>query len=150
MKKTRCKLLSILMAATISATMLLPQAKVSASEDAVAKVQQAYFPQKVTMKKAAKKTEPAEWNRTDVKVYKFGNAEDALYYMLTGGIKYYNSTYFKNPEKIKITPVESGSLFLVIAGDTGQAGAIYDSNKKLIKKVSSTYVKAQVNAGETY
>ncbi|MFR7385000.1 MAG: hypothetical protein ACLUTO_11900 [Anaerostipes sp.] len=37
MKKTRCKLLSILMAATISATMLLPQAKVSASEDAVAK-----------------------------------------------------------------------------------------------------------------
>ena len=56
MKKTRCKLLSILMAATISATMLLPQAKVSASEDAVAKVQQAYFPQKVTMKKAAKKT----------------------------------------------------------------------------------------------
>ena len=54
MKKTRCKLLSILMAATISATMLLPQAKVSASEDAVAKVQQAYFPQKVTMKKAAK------------------------------------------------------------------------------------------------
>lgn len=150
MKKIRCKLLSILMAATISATLLLPQAKVSASEDAAAKVQQAYFPQKVTMKKAAKKTEPAEWNRTDVKVYKFGNAEDALYYMLTGGIKYYNSTYFKNPEKIKITPVESGSLFLVIAGDTGQAGAIYDSNKKLIKKVSSTYVKAQVNAGETY
>lgn len=30
MKKTRGKLLSILMAATISATMLLPQAKVSA------------------------------------------------------------------------------------------------------------------------
>ena len=56
MKKTRGKLLSILMAATISATMLLPQAKVSASEDAAAKVQQSYFPQKVTMKKAAKKT----------------------------------------------------------------------------------------------
>ena len=37
MKKTRGKLLSILMAATISATMLLPQAKVSASEDAAAK-----------------------------------------------------------------------------------------------------------------
>ena len=68
MKKTRGKLLSILMAATISATMLLPQAKVSASEDAAAKVQQSYFPQKVTMKKAAKKTEPAEWNKTDVKL----------------------------------------------------------------------------------
>ena len=150
MKKTRGKLLSILMAATISATMLLPQAKVSASEDAAAKVKQAYFPKKVTMKKAARKTEPAEWNKTDVKVYKFGNAEDALYYMMTGGIKYYNRNYFKNPEKIKITPVESGSLFLVIAGDNEQAGAIYDADQKLIKKVSLTYVKADVKAGETY
>lgn len=150
MKKTRGKLLSILMAATISATMLLPQAKVSASEDAAAKVQQAYFPKKVTMKKAARKTEPAEWNKTDVKVYKFGNAEDALYYMMTGGIKYYNRNYFKNPEKIKITPVESGSLFLVIAGDNEQAGAIYDADQKLIQKVSLTYVKADVKAGETY
>lgn len=151
MKKTRGKLLSILMAATISATMLLPQAKVSASEDAAAKVQQAYFPKKVTMKKAARKTETAEWNKTDVKVYKFGNAEDALYYMMTGGIKYYNRNYFKNPEKIKITPVESGSLFLVIAGDNEQqAGAIYDADQKLIKKVSLTYVKADVKAGETY
>lgn len=151
MKKTRGKLLSILMAATISATMLLPQAKVSASEDAAAKVQQAYFPKKVTMKKAARKTEPAEWNKTDVKVYKFGNAEDALYYMMTGGIKYYNRNYFKNPEKIKITLVESGSLFLVIAGDNEQqAGAIYDADQKLIKKVSLTYVKADVKAGETY
>lgn len=150
MKKTRGKLLSILMAATISATMLLPQAKVSASEDAAAKVQQAHFPKKVTMKKAARKTEPAEWNKTDVKVYKFGNAEDALYYMMTGGIKYYNRNYFKNPEKIKITPVESGSLFLVIAGDNEQAGAIYDADQKLIKKVSLTYVKADVKAGETY
>lgn len=150
MKKTRGKLLSILMATTISATMLLPQAKVSASEDAAAKVQQAYFPKKVTMKKAARKTEPAEWNKTDVKVYKFGNAEDALYYMMTGGIKYYNRNYFKNPEKIKITPVESGSLFLVIAGDNEQAGAIYDADQKLIKKVSLTYVKADVKAGETY
>lgn len=151
MKKTRGKLLSILMAATILATMLLPQAKVSASEDAAAKVQQAYFPKKVTMKKAARKTEPAEWNKTDVKVYKFGNAEDALYYMMTGGIKYYNRNYFKNPEKIKITPVESGSLFLVIAGDNEQqAGAIYDADQKLIKKVSLTYVKADVKAGETY
>ena len=150
MKKTRGKLLSILMAATISATMLLPQAKVSASEDAAAKVQQAYFPKKVTMKKAARKTEPAEWNKTDVKIYKFGNAEDALYYMMTGGIKYYNRNYFKNPEKIKITPVESGSLFLVIAGDNEQAGAIYDADQKLIKKVSLTYVKADVKAGETY
>lgn len=151
MKKTRGKLLSILMAATISATMLLPQAKVSASEDAAAKVQQAYFPKKVTMKKAARKTEPAEWNKTDVKVYKFGNAEDALYYMMTGGIKYYNHNYFKNSEKIKITPVESGSLFLVIAGDNEQhAGAIYDADQKLIKKVSLTYVKADVKAGEIY
>ena len=150
MKKTRGKLLSILMAATISATMLLPQAKVSASEDAAAKVQQAYFPKKVTMKIAARKIEPAEWNKTDVKVYKFGNAEDALYYMMTGGIKYYNRNYFKNPEKIKITPVESGSLFLVIAGDNEQAGAIYDADQKLIKKVSLTYVKADVKAGETY
>ena len=150
MKKTRGKLLSILMAATISATMLLPQAKVSASEDAAAKVQQAYFPKKVTMKKAARKIEPAEWNKTDVRVYKFGNAEDALYYMMTGGIKYYNRNYFKNPEKIKITPVESGSLFLVIAGDNEQAGAIYDADQKLIKKVSLTYVKADVKAGETY
>lgn len=39
----------------------------------------------------------------------------------------------------------------MIAGDNEQqAGAIYDADQKLIKKVSLTYVKADVKAGETY
>lgn len=88
------------MARIISATMLLPQAKVSASEDAKKKSTAVLFSTESNDEKVAKKTEPAEWNKTDVKVYKFGDAEDALYYMLTGGIKYYNRTYFKNPEKL--------------------------------------------------
>lgn len=150
MKKTRCKLLSMIMAATVAVGMLSPQVKVSAADNAATKIQKQYFPKKTQAEKAARKTQPAEWNKKEIKVYKFGNLEDALYYTLTGGIKYYNQTYFKNPEKIKITPVESGALCLAVVGDTGQAGSIYDANQKLIKKMPLTYVKAHVNAGETY
>ena len=38
------------------------------------------------MKKTARKTEPEEWNQKEIKAYKFGTLEDALYYALTGGI----------------------------------------------------------------
>ena len=87
---------------------------------------------KTTMKKAARKTEPAEWNQKEIKAYKFGNLEDALYYALSGGIKYYDQNYFKNPEMIKITAVESGALGLAVVGDSKQEGVLYDSNKKMI------------------
>lgn len=150
MKKTKSKLFSILMAAAISATMLCSQTKVSAADDLAAKVSPSYFPSKTTMKKAARKTEPAEWNQKEIKAYKFGNLEDALYYALSGGIKYYDQNYFKNPEMIKITAVESGALGLAVVGDSKQEGILYDTNKKMIKKLPLSYVKAQVNAGETY
>lgn len=32
------------------------------------------------MKKTARKTEPEEWNQKEIKAYKFGTLEDALYY----------------------------------------------------------------------
>lgn len=150
MKKTRCKLLSIIMTAAVAVSMVSPQVKVSASDNTAANIQNQYFPKKITMKKAAKKTEPEEWNKKEIKVYKFGNLEDALYYAISGGIKYYNQNYFKNPEKIKITPVESGALCMAVVGDSGQAGSLYDSNKKLIRKLPLAYVKSHVNAGETY
>ena len=38
------------------------------------------------MKKTARKTEPEEWNQKEIKAYKFGTLEDALYYALTGGL----------------------------------------------------------------
>lgn len=85
----------ILMAAVISAAMLCPQAKVSAAEGLASKAATSYFPSKIVMKKTARKTEPAEWNQKEIKAYKFGTLEDALYYALTGGIKYYDQNYFK-------------------------------------------------------
>lgn len=150
MRKTGVKLLSILMAAAVSVSMISPTINVSASDQITAKLQKDIMPKKSELEKSAKKTEPEEWNKTDVKVYKFGTAEDAAYYLLTGGIKYYNKTYFKNPQKIKLTAVESGTMFVAISGDNDQAGAIYDADQKLIQKVQDSYVKAQVNAGDVY
>ena len=66
----------------------------------------------------------------EIKAYKFGTLEDALYYALTGGIKYYDQNYFKNPDLIKLTPVESGALGLAVVGDNKQEAILYDSNKK--------------------
>lgn len=153
MKKTRCRLFSIMMTAVVSVSMLSPQMNVAASENVATKaqqIQQQYFPKIAQVQKAARKTEPAEWNKKEINVYKFGNIEDAAYYMLTGGTKYYNKNYFKNPYKIKLTAVESGTLTLAVVGDTGQAGSLYDADQKLIKKLPLAYIKAHVNAGETY
>ena len=150
MKKMKSRSFRILMAAVISAAMLCPQVKVSAADGLVSKAATSYFPSKTVMKKTARKTEPEEWNQKEIKAYKFGTLEDALYYALTGGIKYYDQNYFKNPDLIKLTPVESGALGLAVVGDNKQEAILYDSNKKMIKKLPLSYVKAQVNAGETY
>ena len=150
MKKMKSRSFRILMAAVISAAMLCPQVKVSAADGLVSKAATSYFPSKTVMKKTARKTEPEEWNQKEIKAYKFGTLEDALYYALTGGIKYYDQNYFKNPDLIKLTPVESGALGLAVVGDNKQEAILYDSNKKIIKKLPLSYVKAQVNAGETY
>lgn len=150
MKKMKSRSFRILMAAVISAAILCPQVKVSAADGLVSKAATSYFPSKTVMKKTARKTEPEEWNQKEIKAYKFGTLEDALYYALTGGIKYYDQNYFKNPDLIKLTPVESGALGLAVVGDNKQEAILYDSNKKMIKKLPLSYVKAQVNAGETY
>ena len=150
MKKMKSRSFRILMAAVISAAMLCPQVKISAADGLVSKAATSYFPSKTVMKKTARKTEPEEWNQKEIKAYKFGTLEDALYYALTGGIKYYDQNYFKNPDLIKLTPVESGALGLAVVGDNKQEAILYDSNKKMIKKLPLSYVKAQVNAGETY
>ena len=150
MKKMKSRSFRILMAAVISAAMLCPQVKVSAADGLVSKAATSYFPSKTVMKKTARKTEPEEWNQKEIKAYKFGTLEDALYYALTGGIKYYDQNYFKNPDLIKLTPVESGALGLAVVGDNKQEAILYDSNKKMIKKLPLSYIKAQVNAGETY
>ena len=122
MKKMKSRLFRILMAAVISAAMLCPQVKVSAADGLVSKAATSYFPSKTVMKKTARKTEPEEWNQKEIKAYKFGTLEDALYYALTGGIKYYDQNYFKNPDLIKLTPVESGALGLAVVGDNKQEG----------------------------
>ena len=62
------------------------------------------------MKKTARKTEPADGIKKKLKRTNLGTLEDALYYALTGGIKYYDQNYFKNPDLIKLTPVESGAF----------------------------------------
>ena len=127
MKKMKSRSFRILMAAVISAAMLCPQVKISAADGLVSKAVTSYFPSKTVMKKTARKTEPEEWNQKEIKAYKFGTLEDALYYAL-----------------------ESGALGLAVVGDNKQEAILYDSNKKMIKKLPLSYVKAQVNAGETY
>lgn len=142
--------------AALSVTMISPQIKVSAfsGTEEVTKLKEQYLPKKITAKTTtkaiARKEEPAEWNRKEFNVYKFGNADDAAAYILSGGIKYYNQNYFKNPQKIKITATESGTLFLALAGDKNLKGTIYDANQKEISTFELLYVKAQVNEGEVY
>ena len=152
MRKLATKVFSIMMAAVVSVSMICPQVKVSAADkkEVAAKLQKKqYFPEQSQLKKASRKTQPEEWNKTEFKVYKFDKVEDATYYLLTGGTKYYNKSFFKNTQKIKITAVESGALFVGITADTGYAGAIYDSNEKLIEKTTS-FIKTDVKAGETF
>lgn len=152
MRKLATKVFSIMMAAVVSVSMIGPQVKVSAADkkEVAAKLQRKqYFPEKSQLKNAARKTQPEEWNKAEFKVYKFGNLEDAAYYLLTGGTKYYNKNFFKNTQKIKITAVESGALFVGITGDTGQAGSIYDANQKLIEK-TALFIRTDVKAGETF
>lgn len=152
MRKLGTKVFSMIMAAVVSVSMICPQVNVSAAykkETAVKLQRKQYFPEQSQLKKASRKTQPEEWNKTEFKVYKFGTLEDAAYYMLTGGTKYYNKNFFKNTQKIKITAVESGALFVGITGDTGQAGSIYDADNKLIEKTAS-FIKTDVKAGETF
>ena len=125
MKKMKSRSFRILMAAVILAAILCPQVKVSAADGLVSKAVTSYFPSKTVMKKTARKTEPEEWNQKEIKAYKFGTLEDALYYALTGGIKYYDQNYFKNPDLIKLTPVESGALGLAVVGDNKQKAILY-------------------------
>lgn len=147
MKKTG----TFILAAVLTTSMIIPQTNVSAADQKTAKLQKQYFLQKSGTKKAARETTPEEWNKTDIKAYKFDNATDAVRYMISGGIKYYNENYFKNPNKIKITIGGSGTLFLVASTDDDKPGVLYDSNLNVIKKMQEdTYVKAQVNEGEVY
>ena len=144
MKKFMKKAGAVMFAAALAVSTICPQMKVSADNDTetvqtVTKLKEEYLPRELTAKKTtrsiARKEEPAEWNKTEFNVYKFGNAEDALAYIVSGGIKYYNQNYFKNPQKIKITAAESGTLFLALAGDKNLKGTIYDANQKDRKSV---------------
>ena len=164
MKKFMRKAGAVIFAAALAVSTICPQMEVSADNDTesndtetvqtVTKLKEQYLPKELTVKKTAKslarKEEPAEWNKTEFNVYKFGNAEDALAYIVSGGIKYYNQNYFKNPQKIKITAAESGTLFLALAGDKNLKGTIYDANQKEISTFELLYIKAQVNEGEVY
>lgn len=152
MKKIMKKAGAVMLAAALSVAMLCPQTKVAASGDAetVKKLQQQYLPNEMTAKKTARKEEPAEWNKKEFNIYKFGNADDAAAYIVSGGIKYYNQNYFKNPQKIKITATESGTLFFILAGDENLKGTIYDADQKVISNFELMYIKAQVNEGDVY
>lgn len=154
MRKTRSKLFALIMTAAVSVSMIVPQVNVKAAQHGITKqeIKKQSIPvlKQSEIKQNAKKTEPEEWNKTSINVYKFGKSEDVIYYLLSGGSKYYNTTYFRNPQKIKLTAVESGTLFVALSSDNDQAGTIYDGNKKAIKKFQDVYVKAHVNAGDVY
>ena len=152
MRKLATKVFSIMMAAVVSVSMICPQVKASAADkkEVAAKLQKKlHFPEQSQLKKSSRKTQPEEWNKTEFKVYKFDNVEDAAYYLLTGGTKYYSKSFFKNTQKIKITAVESGALVLGITADTGYAGAVYDANGKLLEK-TTVFIKTDVKAGESF
>lgn len=154
MRKISSKLFAMIMTAAVSAAVMIPQVNVSASQHGLTaqQIKEQSLPdlKQSDIKQSAKKTEPEEWNKTSINVYKFGKSEDVVYYLLTGGSKYYNTTYFKNPQKIKLTAVESGTLYVALSSDKEAAGTIYDANQKVIKKFEESYEKAHVNAGDVY
>lgn len=142
---------AFILAAALTMSMIVPQANVSAADQKMAKLQKQYFLQKSGVKNTTREATPEEWNKTEIKAYRFNGVTDALMYMMSGGIKYYNESYFKNPKKIKITIEDSGTLVLSALADDEKPGVLYDSDQKVIKKIEDeSYVKAQVNKGEVY
>lgn len=113
----------------------------------------AYVSEKYAPKKVGRKMEPEEWNRPEIKAYKFDTTIDAMTYMMTGGMKYYNSNFYKKSRMIKITAVESGALFLSVNAECDGYVAVYDGNMEYLQRLpeeTMTYVKIDVKKGQTF
>lgn len=107
---------------------------------------------KKQVRQTARKTEPEEWNKTEITAYKFGVLDETLLgsYLDTGGTNYYSSTYFKNPKRVKIKALEAGTFFAGVQSNTKKQWKLYDSDQKLIGSFTDAYVNADVKAGESY
>ena len=102
-------------------------------------------------RQTTRKTEPEEWNKTEIMAYKFGVLDEVGgSYLNTGGVNYYSSTYFKNPQKVKIKALEAGTFFAQVESNTKKQWKLYDSDQKLIGSFKDIYIKADVKAGESY
>ena len=146
------KILKVCLAIICCVILLFPVTYVSAVEDFIAPQDVFKIAQKKIEKKG-KKTEPEEWNRPEIKSYRFDSAIDALKYMLTGGMKYYNENFFKENNKIKVTVVESGTLFLSVSYENQGRTALYNKDMKFMGNIpedTGTYIEVDAKAGDVF
>ena len=149
MKKCSYRLLYTVMALVIMISVITFTETVKAEEAASEETSQLIKSSKSMS--TARKTEPEEWNRREVNIYKFADLEDAVKYMVTGGIKYYNKTYFSAPYKIKMNILESGTLYLTMGADNERKSVLYDRNMKYIQRIPEEgLVKVNVQAGDCF
>ncbi|MDO4170691.1 MAG: hypothetical protein Q4D45_12460 [Lachnospiraceae bacterium] len=88
--------------------------------------------------KAARKTDPEEWNKKDIKAYEFSfdDNKELATYMLTGGLRYYNKNFDSPDRMVKITVVGDGVFYLVCNLVGEGSVSLYNADKKKIVQSS--------------
>lgn len=149
MKKIWKKAAGLLMVFSLIFNFVMPPMDVEASQKVV-NPGDVFQIVKQKSKSKVRKAEPEEWNRSEIKAYRFDTAYNAMEYLMTGGIKYYSANFFKAPKKVKITIVEDGVFFLSADQDAQEPIAIYDKNLKFIGNMSEEFVRVNGKAGDSY
>lgn len=113
------------------------------------------FEQVKTSFKAARKTDPEEWNKEEFKVYQFDyNETDLSKYMLTGGFRYYNKNFNSQDRFVKITITGDGVFYLSYSLEGKGSMALYDANKKKLKQLNNDetdyFHSTLVHAGDVF
>ena len=150
MKNVWKKVIGFLIVFGLIFTFVIASMDVEASQKAVSP-KDVFQIVKQKSKSKARKTEPEEWNQPEIKSYRFDTAYSAMSYLLTGGIKYYNTNFLKLSKKVKITLVEDGTFFLSADQDAEEPIPIYDQNLKFIGNMSDEeFIRVNGKAGDSY
>lgn len=145
MRKCRSKLFCIVIAAAVFGVGMIPTNAVKARSMKTQRIGQNEIAD------AARKTEPKEWNKKEVKAYKFADLYEALKYTMIGGTNYYSKTYFSSPYKIKVQAVESGTLYILASTSNRKLSDLYDYNMKHLQKIGvGGFIRVNAKAGDCY
>lgn len=150
MKKIWKKAAGLLMVFSLIFNFVMPPMDVEASQKVV-NPGDVFQIVKQKSKSKVRKAEPEEWNRSEIKAYRFDTAYSAMRYLLTGGIKYYNTNFLKSSKKVKITLVEDGTFFLSADQDAEELIPVYDQNLKFVGNMSDEeFIRVNGKAGDSY